>query len=94
VDQEFQGLGLVLLGGGRIPQHRDHPLDLFDGALIVTARVHQIDPDVRKVAERLWPWAWHYIGTRLADYARAAEIVELVAYRSRHRPDPNQTEDD
>ena len=46
---------------------------------------HQIDADVREVAERLWPWTWHYIGTLLADYAAAAEIAELVAYRiSRH----------
>lgn len=46
---------------------------------------HPIDPDVRDVAERLWPWAWNYIGTHLADHAGAAELAELVAFRiSRH----------
>lgn len=42
---------------------------------------HRIDPQVRAVAERLWPWAWHYIGTHLADDTRAAEVVEAVACR-------------
>lgn len=48
-------------------------------------RGHEIDADVRSVAERLWPWAWNYIGMHLADYAGAAELAEMVAYRiSRH----------
>jgi len=64
-------------------RHHDGRLPEFH--LPPAVKGHQIDPDVRDVAERLWPWAWHYIGTLLADYAAAAEIAELVAYRiSRH----------
>ena len=66
-------------------ENRHHDQRLPEFYLPPEVKGHQIDPDVRELAKRLWPWAWHYIGTRLADYARAAEIVELVAYRiSRH----------
>jgi len=42
---------------------------------------HRIAPEVRVVAERLWPWAWSYMGSHLADQARAAELAEVVACR-------------
>lgn len=64
---------------------RHHPERLPEFYLPLAVKGHDINSDVRKVAERLWPWAWHYIGTRLADYGCAAEKAELVAYRlSRH----------
>ena len=59
-------------------RHHDGRLPEFH--LPPAVKGHQIDADVREVAERLWPWTWHYIGTLLADYAAAAEIAELVAY--------------
>lgn len=42
---------------------------------------HRIHPDVRVLAERLWPWAWNYIGSHLADHAGAAQVAEIVACR-------------
>jgi len=43
---------------------------------------HQIDPDVREVAERLWPWAR---GTTSVPFSRTTlprqRSLELVAYR-------------
>ena len=64
-------------------RHQDERLPAF--FLPPAVKGHAIDPGVRDVAQRLWPWAWNYIGIHLADYAGAAEVAELVAYRlSRH----------
>lgn len=64
---------------------RHHGSRLPEFYLPQAVKGHEIDADVRSVAERLWPWAWNYIGTHLADYAVAAELAETVAYRiSRH----------
>lgn len=64
-------------------RHQDQRLPEF--YLPPAVNGHPIDPGVRDIAQRLWPWAWHYIGTHLADQAGAAEVAELVAYRlSRH----------
>jgi DNA-directed RNA polymerase specialized sigma24 family protein len=64
-------------------RHQDERLPEF--FLPPAVNGYHIDPGVRDVAQRLWPWAWNYIGTHLADHAGAAEVAELVAYRiSRH----------
>lgn len=64
-------------------RHQDERLPDF--YLPPAVKGHQIDPGVRAVAQRLWPWAWNYIGVHLSDHAGAAEVAELVAYRlSRH----------
>ena len=64
-------------------RHQDERLPEF--YLPPAVKGHAIDPGVRDVAQRLWPWAWNYIGIHLVDYAGAAEVAELVAYRlSRH----------
>jgi DNA-directed RNA polymerase specialized sigma24 family protein len=66
-------------------QHRHHDERLPEFYLPPAVNGLPIDPQVRAVAERLWPWAWNYVGAHLADYACAAELAEQVAYRiSRH----------
>jgi len=60
---------------------RHHEERLPEFYLGTSVNGHRIDPQVRALAERLWPWAWNYIGTHLADHARAAEVAEVVAYR-------------
>jgi DNA-directed RNA polymerase specialized sigma24 family protein len=66
-------------------ENRHHDERLPDFYLPPAVQGLAIDPQVRAVAERLWPWAWNYIGSRLGDYAAAAELADQVAYRiSRH----------
>jgi DNA-directed RNA polymerase specialized sigma24 family protein len=66
-------------------EHRHHDERLPDFYLPPAVKGLPIDPQVRAVAKRLWPWAWNYIGTHLADHAGAAELADQVAYRiSRH----------
>lgn len=61
--------------------HRHHQNRLPEFYLGVSVNGHQIDPHVRAVAERLWPWTWNYIGINLADHAQAAELAEMVAFK-------------
>lgn len=51
---------------------------------------HLIDPRVRELAERLWPWAFRHVERELRDGPIAAETLEevVIAVSSRLRNEP------
>ena len=62
-------------------QSRENQERLPEFYLRPVVKGQRIDADVHAALEQLWPWFWTYVGQRLGDSGRAAELTEDVACR-------------